>query len=73
MAEVIVIASFVAQPGKEQAAKTFFSDLLAETHAEDGCLLYALHQGTEDPQRFAFVERGQTPELLARHLASEHI
>ena len=73
MAEVVVIASFIAQPGKEEAAKKFFADLLAETHAEDGCLLYALHQGTEDSKRFAFVERWESPELLAKHLASDHI
>jgi quinol monooxygenase YgiN len=73
LSEVVVIASFLAQEGKEAAAKQFFADLLEETHGEDGCLLYALHQGTEDSTRFAFVERWESPELLAKHLASDHI
>lgn len=73
MSEVVVIASFVAQPGKEAEAEKFFADLLAETHAEPGCLLYALHRGTDDPRRFAFAERWESRPLLEQHLASEHI
>lgn len=46
---------------------------MAPTHAEDGCILYALNQGAEDPRRFAFVERWTSKEALDPHLASPHV
>ena len=38
-----------------------------------GCILYALHQGTDDPSRLAFVERWASRELLDAHLRSPHV
>ncbi|MCU1658189.1 MAG: hypothetical protein JWO57_2845 [Pseudonocardiales bacterium] len=73
MSEVVVIASLIAQPGKESEAEKFLSDLLAISHAENGCLLYALHRGLDDPRHFVFVERWESRPLLQDHLASEHI
>src|SRR6185295_17328575 len=57
MSEVVVVGSFRAKPGKEAEAREVFEALVAPTHAESGCILYAFHQGTDDPRRFAFVER----------------
>jgi quinol monooxygenase YgiN len=73
MSEVVVIASFIAQPGKEPEAEKFLWDLLATTHDEEGCMLYALHRGIDDPRRIAYVERWESRPLLEQHLASEHI
>lgn len=73
MSEVVVIASFVARPGKEQEAEKFLWDLLATTHAEAGCLLYALHRGIDDPRRIVYVERWESRPLLEQHLYSDHI
>ena len=73
MSEIVVVGSFTAQAGKEREAAEAFEALMAPTHAEDGCILYALHQGAEDPRRLAFVERWSSPELLQAHLASPHI
>lgn len=73
MAEVVVVGSFTAQPGKEREAEAAFRALLEPTHAEDGCILYALHRGTEDPRRLTFIERWASPEALEAHLASAHI
>jgi quinol monooxygenase YgiN len=73
MSEIVVVGSFTAQPGKETEAAEAFEALMAPTHAEDGCILYALHQGAEDPRRLAFVERWSSREALAAHLASPHI
>ena len=73
MSEVVVVASFVAQAGKEEATEKFLWDLLEETHAEPGCLLYALNRGLEDPRRLVYVERWESLPLLQKHLASEHI
>ena len=73
MSEVVVVASFVTHPGKEAEAEQFLTDLLAPTHAEDGCLLYAVHRGLDDPRRLVYVERWESRPLLDKHHDSEHI
>jgi quinol monooxygenase YgiN len=71
--EVIIIGSLTAKPGKEDALRTVLAELVIPTHAEDGCILYAVHQGAEDPTRFAIVERWTSQEVLDAHIASEHM
>jgi quinol monooxygenase YgiN len=73
VSEIVVVGSFTAQPGKEEEALELFRGLVAPTHAEDGCILYALHQGVDDSRRMAFVERWASREQLDAHLASPHI
>ena len=73
MAEVVVVGSFAARPGKEREAEEAFRALLDPTHAEDGCILYALHRGVEDPARLTFIERWSSREALDAHLASPHV
>jgi quinol monooxygenase YgiN len=73
MSEVVVVGSFRAEPGKEAEAVEAFKALVDPTHREDGCVLYALHQGIDDPSRLAFVERWSSRDDLAAHLASPHV
>jgi len=73
MSEVVVVGSFTARPGKEAEALEAFSALVEPTHGEEGCILYALHQGADDPTRLAFVERWASRQALDDHLASPHI
>lgn len=73
MSEVVVVGSFVARDGKEDEARAAFEALVAPTHAEDGCILYALHQGQDDARKLAFVERWASREELDRHLESDHV
>jgi quinol monooxygenase YgiN len=73
MSEIVVVGSFKARPGKEVEALAAFEALVEPTHGEDGCILYALHQGSDDPARLAFVERWASREALNAHLASPHI
>jgi|SRR5579863_1328071 len=70
MAEVVVLASFCARRGREAEAEKFLWDLLAPTHAEDGCVLYALHRGTDNPRRLALIERWESRDLLEKHRAT---
>ena len=72
MSEVVVVGSFRAQPGKEAEAVEAFKALVEPTHGEEGCILYALHQGIDDPRRLAFVERWASREELDAHLRSPH-
>ena len=73
MSEVVVVGSFKAEPGKEAEALEAFKALVEPTHDEDGCILYALHQGSDDPSRLAFIERWESREALNAHLAAPHI
>ena len=73
MSEIVVVGSFTTRPGKEAEGLEAFKALVEPTHGEEGCILYALHQGTDDPSRLAFVERWESRELLDAHLGSEHV
>jgi quinol monooxygenase YgiN len=73
VSEIVVVGSFTAEPGKEDEALAAFEALVEPTHAEPGCILYALHQGGDDPRRLAFVERWASREELDAHLASPHV
>jgi quinol monooxygenase YgiN len=73
MSEVVVVGSFKAEPGKETEALQAFKDLVGPTHGEDGCILYALHQGADDPSQLAFIERWASREALDAHLTAPHV
>jgi quinol monooxygenase YgiN len=73
MSEVVVVGSFVVREGKEPEALEAFEALVEPTHEEDGCILYALHRGNDDPRRLAFVERWESKQLLDAHLESDHV
>jgi quinol monooxygenase YgiN len=73
MPEIVVVGAFTAKPGQEEAARQIFETLLAPTHGEPGCILYALHQGADDPARLAFIERWASREELDAHLKSDHV
>jgi quinol monooxygenase YgiN len=72
MSEIVVVGAFKANPGKEQEGLEAFQALV-EPHAEQGCILYALHQGVDDPARLTFIERWASREDLDKHLESEHV
>jgi quinol monooxygenase YgiN len=73
MSEVVVVGSFAARDGREAEATEAFRALVDPTHAEDGCILYALHRGHDDPRKLAFIERWESKELLEAHLGSDHV
>ncbi len=73
MPEVVVVGSFIAKEGREAEAQEAFEALVSPTHAESGCILYALHRGVDDQRRLAFVERWASREELDAHLASPHV
>ena len=73
MSEIVVVGSLKARLGKEEETAEALGTLVAPTHAEDGCILYSLHQGVADKTRFAFVERWVSQAKLDAHLGSTHI
>jgi quinol monooxygenase YgiN len=73
MPEVVVVGAFTVNPGKEGEALEALKALVPPTHGEDGCILYALHRGTDDAAHLAFIERWESREQLDAHLASDHV
>lgn len=73
MSEVVVTGSFKINEGKEREALEAFEALVEPTHREEGCILYALHKGVDDPGRLTFIERWESRELLEAHLGSDHV
>jgi quinol monooxygenase YgiN len=73
MPEVVVVGAFKMKAGKEQEGLELLQGLIEPTHREDGCILYALHRGTDDPGRLAFIERWASREQLDAHLQTEHV
>jgi quinol monooxygenase YgiN len=68
MSEVVVVVTLQAQPGKEDEMAAALTAGSAETHGEDGCLVYAMHQNVEDPSKFAIVECWASQAHLDTHL-----
>lgn len=70
---LIVIATIRAKAGAQDQVRDALQGLLAPTRAEAGCLVYDLHQDTEDPTVFVFHEAWESAAHLDAHLASAHI
>jgi quinol monooxygenase YgiN len=73
MSEIVVVATLVAEPGQAEKAEQALRSLIEPTHAEAGCLAYALHRGADDPQRFVLVERWASREDLDAHKVADHM
>lgn len=71
--QITVTAHSQARPGKEKELEAALRAVVAPTHAEVGCLRYAIHRGADDPSKFLVVERWASPEALAAHLKTPHI
>jgi quinol monooxygenase YgiN len=71
MAEVRVIAKFVARKGKEKQLRELLRGMLAPTHAESGCKTYDLYE-SDTKGRFYFYEMWESQTALDRHAASPH-
>jgi|GEM_PF-1211411 len=70
---VNVLAIFHALPEHRDELKRRLEVMAAATHQEEGCLLYALQEGVDDPNVLGFVERWESAEALARHQQADHV
>jgi quinol monooxygenase YgiN len=71
MAEVRVIAKFVARKGKEKQLRELLRGMLVPTHAEPGCKTYDLYE-SDSKGRFYFYEIWESQAALDRHATSPH-
>ena len=73
MSEIIVIAKSKAKKGFEDQLETAVKAAIPPTHAEPGCIKYALHRSIEDPSQFVLIEKWTSKEALNEHLKTPHI
>jgi len=73
VAEVVVVVLFRARPGGREDAEAAFAEMMPATHAEEGCIRFALHRVPGDPERFVLVERWASRAALDEHLAAPHL
>ena len=73
MAQLTIIASIKAKPGKIDLVKAELEKLVPITRAEEGCLNYDLHQDNEDPAHFLFYENWASRDLWQRHMNAPHL
>jgi quinol monooxygenase YgiN len=73
MSEVVVVVVAQAKPGQGDAALAAFGGVAVPTHAEEGCIAYALHRSAADPDQIVLVERWASRAALDEHLATTHL
>lgn len=73
MSEVVVVAIFNAADGKAAEADALVRTIIPPTHAEDGCITFALHRDLSDPGKLVLVERWTSRDTLDAHLTADHL
>ncbi|WP_163936791.1 putative quinol monooxygenase [Paraferrimonas sp. SM1919] len=66
--QIVVIASFIANQGKEQELLEAILPLLAEIPREPGCIRYELNQNHDNPAKFTFVEKFINQQAIDAHM-----
>lgn len=69
---VVVLAVVEVRPEAQDEALAALQELVSDTHAEDGCVRYALHRDTTQPNRFIFVEQWASQAALDAHAERPH-
>jgi quinol monooxygenase YgiN len=73
MSEIVVVVHFHADEGRGADGLAALGDLSVPTHAEQGCLAFALHTAADDPDHIVLIERWASRAALDEHLATEHL
>lgn len=73
MSEIVVVAVVTAAEGKSAEAEALIRTIIPPTHAEDGCIAFALHRDLVDPHKLVLIERWASRAALDLHLETEHL
>ncbi|MFI9532849.1 putative quinol monooxygenase [Nocardia fusca] len=65
---IVVVATMIAKSGEEDTVEKTLSEAAVSVHAEQGCLLYALHRKNGAPETFVMIEKWASREDLDAHL-----
>jgi len=71
--QIALVVEFKAAPGRIDDLRSTLLAAVPPTRAEDGCLLYDLHEHTDDPDVLVFYEIWASPAAHAAHDETEHI
>ncbi|WP_227396045.1 putative quinol monooxygenase [Jeotgalibacillus aurantiacus] len=69
---IIIQAILTAKEGHEAALREVVQDVVAPSRLESGCVLYTLHESTENEGTFVFYEKWADQEAFEAHMNSEH-
>lgn len=70
---LVVVAKITAKEDQIEAVKAGLEAVVAPTRAEEGCLLYDLHQDIEHKNVFFFYENWDSPLHLDKHRLMPHM
>jgi quinol monooxygenase YgiN len=70
---VAAVAIMTAQPGKEHELEVALRALVAASHADAGCVKYALHRAADDPAKLVIVEKWASQADLEAHGANPQL
>jgi len=70
---VALVVVFHAAPGRVDELRSALLELTVATRAEEGCVLYDLHEDVNDPDVLAFYEIWATPAAHAAHDETPHV
>jgi len=73
MSEITVLAYAEAKENCVKKLEEAFRAAIPPTHAEKGCIKYALQQSADHPNKFVMIEKWISKEALDLHLKAEHI
>ena len=73
MTQVVVVASFEVQEAKADEAEAALRETIEATHAEAGCLNYALHRDKNDRNVFVLVEKWTSQVALDAHFQQPYV
>jgi quinol monooxygenase YgiN len=73
MSEIVVVVSLQAAEGKGDEVVKAFGEAIPPTHAEEGCVKYALHRDNNDPDHFVHIEKWRSQEDLDAHMQTPHL
>jgi quinol monooxygenase YgiN len=71
MAEIRVIARFLARKGKEDQLRALLQGMLTPTRAEPGCKSYELYE-SDSQGRFYLYETWEGHSAFDQHIATPH-
>jgi quinol monooxygenase YgiN len=72
-ATVVVAATVQVKDDAQDQALAAITTAIEATHAEPGCIAYALHRDTQDPTRFVIIEKWASQDALQEHGQTPHL
>ncbi|WP_034592650.1 putative quinol monooxygenase [Hamadaea tsunoensis] len=72
MSARLVVAEFVARPGREDRLRTALEAMIEPTLTEPGCHRFRVYADPNDAARMALVEQWASDDALTRHAGTVH-